>query len=124
MWMRTFLIYEDLKAKRLSFQSGFREYVAIGEKIIHIYDQIPTTEIWNKECINATIHQIEFYKDSDLFETKEAVLLVYNKLEELINPLEQQAKVGKKFNIGEKFGTGSADYHVYIMNYGWVTIHL
>jgi BetR domain len=113
MWMRSFLNYEDLRRKKLSFQSGNKEYEAIGEKIIRIYNQIPTTEIWNIEGINTTIHQIEFYKDSDLFETKEDVLLIYNKLEELINHFEQQAIAGKKFNIGERPGPHSAEYNVF-----------
>jgi hypothetical protein len=114
LWMRTFLRYEDLKNKKFSLTERYDEYEATGKKIIHVYNKIPTTEIWNHECINSTIRQIEFYREANVFESKSDVLILYNKLEELIASFEMQAEAGKKFAMGETPTSASADYNLFV----------
>jgi hypothetical protein len=114
LWMRTFLRYENLKSRKFSLKRPFEEFVEKGKKIIRAYNQIPTVEIWSLDCLNATIRQIEFYKESNVFESDEDVVIIYDKLEELINHYEQQAEVGKKFTIGEPANSSVVDYSIFL----------
>ncbi len=114
MWMRTFLHYDNLRGKKFSLQNRYPEYEEIGRKIIRVANNIPTTEIWNHECINATIRQIEFYQEANVFESENDILILYNKLEELVNHFEKQAEAGKQFEIGEKPRHNSGDYFMYL----------
>jgi hypothetical protein len=114
MWMRTFLGYENLKSKKFSLKHSYEEMEEKGTKIIHVYNQIPTTEIWSLDCLNATIRQIEFYRESNVFESKGDVDILYHKLEELINHCERQAEVGKKFSIGQAPNASSPVYNIFL----------
>ncbi|MBS1935043.1 MAG: hypothetical protein JST96_13660, partial [Bacteroidetes bacterium] len=73
LWMRTFLHYEDLKGKKFSIEQEYKEFEDIGRKIIDVTNKTPSTEIWNHECINATIRQIEFYREANFFNSKNDV---------------------------------------------------
>lgn len=114
MWMRTFLHYDNLKGKKFSLQNNYPEYTEIGKKIVQVTSKIPTTEIWNHECINATIRQIEFYHEANVFESKNDILILYDKLEELVNHFEKQAETGKQFIVGETPTSQSADYNLFL----------
>ncbi len=114
MWMRTFLHYDSLRGKKFSLQNNYPEYSEIGKKIIQVANKIPTTEIWNHECINATIGQIEFYREANVFETENDITILYDKLEELVNHYEKQAETGKQFAIGETPRHDSSAYIMYL----------
>ena len=59
-WMRTILNYEVLRGKKYSVKYVFKEFEERYSKITTLYNQIPATEVWNTESVNATIRQIEF----------------------------------------------------------------
>jgi hypothetical protein len=61
------------------------------------YNRIPSTEIWNTECINAVITQIEFYKDSGYFVNTADIKTVYDALEESLIHLKNEVEFGSKF---------------------------
>jgi len=109
-WMKSILHYDQYRGKKFSLRDRNPAYEEIGRKIVHCYNQIPTTEIWEYESINATMRQIEFYYESDIFESREDALLMYEKMEDLINHYELQAELGKKFKLGEMPDEDSADF--------------
>ena len=84
-----------------------------GKEICSLYLNIPSTEIWNVDCINTTIRQINFYKESKLFRSHEDLTAVLHCLEKLIDHIEQQAAAGKKFLYGSPQQPG-ARYSVFI----------
>jgi BetR domain len=112
-WMKTILNYEGLKGKKFSLKNGFNAFENTYKKIITLYNQIPATEIWNTESVNTTIRQIEFYRESNVFESKEEACILYDKLEGLINHIESQAEKGKKFAIGEPVKTNAAGFTMF-----------
>ena len=63
-----------------------------GEKILATYNKIPSTEIWNVENINTTLRQIEYYKETNVFESEDDILKIYDCLEKSIDYVEMQAK--------------------------------
>jgi hypothetical protein len=114
LWMRSFMQYEDLKGKKFTLKDDYSMYEQLGTKIARVTNQIPSTEIWNYECINATIRQIEFYRETNIFQSNEEIALLYVRLEELVTHFERQAEIGKKYLFGESPNGQSADYQLYL----------
>ena len=78
------------------------------------YMQIPTIDILSRDCLNATISQIEFYRQANIFSNDEIVLKVYSQLEELVDHLEMQAETGKKLLYSKPDLHGNVVYDAYI----------
>jgi hypothetical protein len=112
-WKKSILHYEGLRGKKYSLRDEDTEFNDAYKKITALYNQIPATEIWNTEAVNATIRQIEFYRDSNVFEVKEDVPILYNKLEELISHTEKQAELGKKFTFGQAVKPTDASFQMF-----------
>lgn len=106
LWRRSILQYESMKGLKFSLEDAVPEHMEMGRKIVQMYMQIPTTEIWNLESINSTIRQIEFYREANMFESEDEVKKIYMSLIGLLNHLELQAETGVKFPLGEKSGNG------------------
>jgi hypothetical protein len=71
-----------------------------GLRIIELYNQIPSAEIWTFETINSTLRQIEYYKESGIFRKKETVHMLYDQVEMLVNHIKEQASHGEKYMYG------------------------
>ena len=112
LWRRSILDYENMKGMKFSLKETNTEHIELGRQIMEIYNQVPTTEIWNLESINSTIRQIEFYREANMFESEEDVKKIYDSLLKLINHLEEQAEAGVKFKIGEKPNAASVPYNL------------
>jgi hypothetical protein len=112
-WMKSILNYESLKGKKFSLKNNTSKFEDTYRRITALYNQVPATEVWNTESVNTTIRQIEFYRESNVFETKEDAYLLYDKLSELITHIEIQAETGKKFTAGEAIKPGNADFRMF-----------
>ncbi len=114
VWMRCFSGYQVDKGLKFAFDyPGFEEHNAIGQKIVHVYNTIPTTEIWNTEGINTTIQQIEYYHEAGNLISKEQAIILFDKVELLVNHIEKEAELGVKFKIGEKPNPVSPAYRLF-----------
>ena len=112
-WRKSILHYDEMKGAKFSLKTINEEHIVLGNKIIEMYNQVPSTEIWHIESINSTIRQIEFYRESHVFEREDDIKLLYDSVLKLINHLELQAEAGLKFRIGEKPKTNSAAYNLF-----------
>jgi transcriptional regulator with XRE-family HTH domain len=97
-WMKTLLHVPDFRDRKFSFDEYPDELFAIGQKILAIYNQIPSYEIWNAESINNMLRQVEYYRDSQVFESDKDAFILYETFENLIIHMEKQAAAGYKFN--------------------------
>ena len=113
-WKRTLMHYPELIKKQFDGEENDKDVMETGLKIIKLYVQIPSSEIWNDESINATIRQIEYYRQTNSFISKEIILKIYDQLEELINHLELESEKGLKFLYGDAPLASSASYKVFI----------
>ncbi len=100
-WMKSILQHPDFTNKGFDFNCVSPEIEQQSREFTKAYTLIPSTEIWNTECINSNISQIEFYKESGLFSSAADIRQVYNALEETILHLKAQAEFGYKFMPGE-----------------------
>ncbi|WP_162340348.1 helix-turn-helix domain-containing protein [Cyclobacterium salsum] len=98
-WMRSILYYERFKNE--SFDSKinhFEQYDGLIQKILKFYNKTPTTEIWNVESINTTVRQIDSYHEMGIISNIADSQLIYQQLLNLVDHIEKQAELGKKFN--------------------------
>ncbi|HYJ39109.1 MAG TPA: helix-turn-helix domain-containing protein [Chitinophagaceae bacterium] len=99
-WMKSILQHPDFVHQQFSIDSLPPKVEEAGKKILEIYNQIPSTEIWNTECINSVVLQIDYYKEVG-FIPPETIGKIYSAVEETIDHLQLQAELGKKMLPGE-----------------------
>jgi len=109
-WMKSVMYYPEYSKLHFEDNQLTDVFQKMGKEIIRTYSQIPSVEIWVVESINATIRQIEYYKDAGIFRKQETVDMLYDQLEALVNHISEQAEHGEKFVIGEKPKGNTGNY--------------
>ena len=61
-WSRYTLNNSKFNKGQFLIEDYIKSFNSIGKKISDLYSQIPSTEIWNVDCINTVIRQIEYYR--------------------------------------------------------------
>lgn len=112
-WMKTIIQHPDFQKKKFDFSNLPSEIVHLSRQLAEAYTKVPSTEIWNTECINAPISQIEFYKDAGIFESADDIKKVYESLEETILHLKLQVEYGCKFMPGENPENRKSNFHFF-----------
>jgi BetR domain len=112
-WRKSVLHYDEMKGKKFSMGSIKSYHFEISKKIVEVYNQIGSTDIWNVESIDSTFRQIEFYREAKVFETEDDVKNLYAAVFRLIDHLEKQAELGVKFLVDESPKPNAASYHLY-----------
>jgi len=112
-WAKTIFQFPEFDQKKFSFDVYTDEMNALGEKVLIAYNQLPSTELWNIENINMAIRQIEFYRDSQMFESEGDVLRLYQAWENAIDLIEKQAAAGYKFDPNNEPIKPLASFRVY-----------
>ena len=100
-WMKSIIQDPGFADKDFEFSILSGEAEKLSQQLVVAYSKVPSTEIWNTECINSTISQIEFYKESGLFTSSKDIKTVYEALEETLVHLKNEAEYGTKFMPGE-----------------------
>src|SRR6267154_5615414 len=75
-WMKAILQHPDYETKAIDLNGVSPEIEAMSGKLAKGYTEASSIEIWNTECINSAISQIEFYKDSGLFSSAADIKIV------------------------------------------------
>src|SRR6476620_7943942 len=100
LWMKSSLQSEDMPLQ-FSFDLLKPDIEAIGREILSVYNSIPSIEIWNLECINNTVSQIEYYREAGLFRSSQDAETIYAGLREMLAHLQLQCEKSCKFLPGE-----------------------
>lgn len=112
-WGRYNLNYKEYNKGQFLIDDFIPVFETVGRKIADTYLEIPSTEIWNIDCINTTLRQINFYRESKLFKSHQDLLTVLACLEKLIDHIEEQAAHGRKFPY-KKPQEAAAKYNVFV----------
>lgn len=112
-WRKSILNYDEMKDKKFSMSSIKSHHFEISKKIVEVYNQIGSTDIWNVESIDSTFRQIEFYREAKVFETEDDAKNLYAAVFRLIDHLEKQAELGVKFLVDENPKPNAAPYDLY-----------
>ena len=100
-WMGTLIYFPEFRNRKVKLDEYPPELEELGVKVNELYTQIDSMEIWNIESWNTTFHQIDYYISSQLFQSDEDALRIYEGIEKVIDHLEEQAKRGYKFLPGD-----------------------
>jgi hypothetical protein len=117
VWMKTLLEFPEYASAKFSLKKIPENFFERAKKIATISCQIPVTEILNVENIQTTLRQIEYYKDTRLFELKSELELLYDKLEEMISHMETLCTVGRKYLPGQKPLLTNAPLKMYVNDF-------
>jgi hypothetical protein len=112
-WMKSILQHPDFIQKKFQADKLPPEIEKLGNDICAVYNGLPSIEIWNTECVNSTIGQIEYYREAGYFESEKDVGIIYNCLLQTIEHLRVQAEVGAKFLPGENVATKKNNFQFY-----------
>jgi len=112
-WRKSILYDEQLKNEKFSLDQG-DESSKLGKQIIARYNQIPGIEIWTLDSISTTLSQVEYYKESGVFESPEILDIIYSRLEDLVDHWDKQAELGTKFKFGETPTGSEAQLKVFV----------
>ncbi|MBD3629712.1 helix-turn-helix domain-containing protein [Cyclobacterium sp.] len=114
-WMKSILYYDNFKHQSFDAKvHRFEEYDELIRKILKLYNKIPTTEIWNLESINTTLRQIDLYQEMGYISHTEDCYLIYQQLLEMIDHIEKQAEIGRKFNPAIGLEHDNASYELLV----------
>ncbi len=112
-WMSTLWFFPEFRNKKISLDDYPDELFGIGEKILDIYNQIDSVEIWNIESMNGTLRQIDYYQAGGMFKSNDHTLRVYEAIEKIMDHLEMQAELGYKFKYGDREKKPLGRYRMY-----------
>jgi len=96
-WMSTIIQHPDFNKREFDINCVSPEILSLSQELTRAYNNVPSTEIWNTECVNSALSQIEFYKDSGYFSSSADIKMVYEALEETFIHLKNQVEYGGKF---------------------------
>lgn len=116
-WMKTILHYPEYSKTVFNSSVMAEDLMKTGEKILATYNKIPSTEIWNVENINTTLRQIEYYKETNVFESEDDILKIYDCLEKSIDYVELQAEAGHKIHNPGRGAQPGAPFNLYINDF-------
>ena len=96
-WMKSILKHPDFETRHFTPDCFPEELKNVIVEMMKIYNNIPSVEIWNTECVNSLIFQVEYYKDAGYFSSSGDIKTVYDAAEEILWHLKNQAEHGCKF---------------------------
>ena len=112
-YLRTYFHFSGFERKKFHFKDHPEALFNLEKKVLDLYNQIPSVEIWNMESMNIFFRQIEFYRDGQAFESDEDVYKLYEAIEKLWSHLEKQASLGYKFNYGDSEQKKISDFKMF-----------
>src|SRR5688572_5395925 len=112
-WLKTYFQFPELAKARFRFEDYPDDLFALDQKILGLYNQIPSVEVWNIESMSILFRQIDFYQDGHVFESDSDVLRLYEAVEKLWDHLEKQASMGYKFDHHDPEKKPMASYGMY-----------
>jgi hypothetical protein len=112
-FMKTILSYPELANEKFSVDKIPASLKTIGKKIAETYCQISSTEIWNIGSVDSTLQQIDYYRDSRVFTSKDDLLHIYDSMHEIITHIEKLAAIGYKYPIFLNENWAGARYTLY-----------
>ncbi len=112
-WMKSVMNVESLQRIKYNSRLISDDILAAGRDLYDMYAKIPSIEIWTEITPISLFKQIEFFWESNLFETKEVALAICDEVREEFAILQQAATQGCKFNSQKKPVGGDNNYQLY-----------
>lgn len=101
-WKKSILNDVTLEGVKYEKKRISKDTLKIARKIIDLYVQVPSTEVWTEDTIVSTLKQVLFYWEAGLFMNKKDAVLICDEMHEMMNHLQKQAEFSTKFNYDKK----------------------
>jgi hypothetical protein len=95
--MKTMIQHPDFTDKGFTLNCISPEIESLSRELTKEYNKTPSVEIWNTECVNAVISQIEFYKDTGNFSSAADIKIIYEALQATLDHVKSEVEYGCKF---------------------------
>lgn len=112
-WQKTILNKPELQQSKFDPTLIPNAVFDTGKKIIGSYIKIPSSEVWNKETINSTLNQLEFYYDNGFLDDKDLLQLVFAELKEMVHQVKTDAANGYKTSLTYPSTENSSNFRLY-----------
>lgn len=96
-WERNVFNFPGINNQKFDFNLISAEEFEKSHKMLRIYQNVPTIEIWSEETLNSTLRQINFYNEMGIFEKRQDILEILEDVKKVVNHIEKQAELGYKF---------------------------
>jgi hypothetical protein len=113
-WMKTILQYPFEEKEAVVLEKIRESILKITSRMTEAFNKLPLVEIWHDDSINATIRQIDYYRQSKIFSSDEYAVNLYKSLLSMLDHIEKQAEAGCKFAVDGKPIAGSVSYKFYV----------
>jgi len=117
VWTKTQMQFEEMKNRKFSFSILTPELHELCNKISACYTMIPGVEILNADNILNDLRQLEYYKDTNMFENINDQAILYDKLAEMVAHMEAQAASGRKCLPGKDPDLKAGPVKVYVNDF-------
>lgn len=112
-WLKTYMQFPEFAKRKFKFSDYPDELFELDQKVLGLYNQLPSIEIWNIESMSVIFRQIEFYRDAQVFESDEDVYRLYEAIEQTWAHLEKQAALGYKLRHNDPENRPLAEFKMY-----------
>lgn len=113
-WMSILVYFPEFRNKKVVMKEYADEIWDTGQRILEYYNQMDSFEVWNLESFNSTLHQVDYFRDANRFDSDADILLIYEGIQRLLDHLEAQATLGYKFNWNDPERKPMGKYRMYI----------
>jgi len=96
-WMKSIVQHPDFRNKQFTFDCLPPHIEQMGQNITKLYYRYASVELWNTECINSIIFQMEYYREVGYFRSAADLEELHASIIEALEHLCRQAEVGAKF---------------------------
>lgn len=112
-WMRSIFQQPEYSMKSFTIKEQNEPLLQAGKALFAEYAKLPGVEIWNLDCINSTLMQVEYYRETKVFTSEEDVEAVYEDIATLLTHIQKQAQEGVKLSIEGKVVNQGASYQMF-----------
>lgn len=112
-WMKSIMNVPEFENATFNFDDIDPEIINIGLKIVKLYEQVPSQEIWTDSTIYSTLKQIDYYWESGMFENAEDAIKVCDSLAEVIKSIQKCAENSTKIVLTDKEQESIKNYELY-----------
>ncbi len=102
LWEKTVYQFPEYADRKFSFDYLDSDTLAKGRQISKLATKIPTIELWNEHTLLLPLKQIAYYWVAGLFESKDDVLNILDKVEQWFLHIRAQAQCGFKYLYDEQ----------------------
>jgi hypothetical protein len=112
-WMKSIMNVPALQGIKYDPRLVSEEILAAGTELFNMYAKVNSTEIWTEITPVSLFKQIEFFLESDFFESAEQAMAIYEDIKQLFLQMEKSTQIGCKFDSNREPASVKNNFQLY-----------